>query len=327
VKIKPFVLSVGVVGLIFSGLTRQDGVPLERADGNEVVRLFTRAVQMTVRNGVVADPLELENIMGRMEEVKEPGLLPLLERISRLAETIPDAAQRCKIFGWAIQQMAPLDLKRALAKAKSRPDCDQQAWLRDISHRLALEDPSRALAVAERIQDPFYRAHAWIVIARYLAPADPERSRQILEEARSLLESHRLLEARRRLLAWGYLPVDPRETLKILLPARDLNGINKWQYFDLIYEAAGGDPAIAEQLSEALGDPYIQARLLARIAVEWMRRDPVHAGSLLDRALTFAESMKDPLTQDLALHNIVTEIAGADSSFARKVAQKIQTPM
>jgi hypothetical protein len=121
--------------------------------------------------------------------------------------------------------------------------------------------------------------------------------------------------------------VDPRETLKILLPARDLNGINEWQYFDLIYEAAGADPAIAEQLSEALGDPYIQARLLARIAVEWMRRDPVYAGGLLDRALTLAESMKDSQTQDLALHNIVTEIAGADSSFARKVAQKIQTPM
>jgi hypothetical protein len=80
-KVKAKCVSFLLAGLatLFSSATAPDKAPRESPLQQEALRLFATAVDMTVENRVVVRPRELENIMGYMEDVKGPALIPLLE--------------------------------------------------------------------------------------------------------------------------------------------------------------------------------------------------------------------------------------------------------
>jgi hypothetical protein len=135
------------------------------------------------------------------------------------------------------------------------------------------------------------------------------------------------LESHQRALAWGYLAVDPRETLELLKPVADLSGMYNHQHSHLISAAAPSDPALALQLAERTTDPFVQARLFARIAAVRMAQDPAQPEAVLSRALQLAESMEEQHLQDLTYQVIVRELAREDPVRALALVREITAPI
>jgi hypothetical protein len=86
-------------------------------------------------------------------------------------------------------QIGVVDPERALAKFAKWRGCNTNYWRREMLSEMAVEEPLRALALVDSIRNPSGHARVQIVVARYLAPADPIRSREIMGDARAWLRS------------------------------------------------------------------------------------------------------------------------------------------
>jgi len=168
---------------------------------------------------------------------------------------------------------------------------DKTVALREIAIAIVSRDVERALSVADKIKDPYYKSYALSTIAESLITTNSDKAKKLLSEAVSTADK----------IKKTYYKSYALSTIAESLVPTDLKG--------------------ALSITDKLKDPYHKSRVLSKIAEALISTD-------LKGALSITSKMRDPL--DLEKSRVLSKIAEAlistDLKGALSVADKIKDP-
>ncbi len=327
-KSSRIILGILAGAILFSraGIAEKESNPRQQA-----LQWLKEAIQMT------STPEERSMVLFHWRNIKEPDLIPLLRKYASptikdwlsVLFNIPIKWTICYPREMAILSLSYMDLPLAIKLTKKNwRFCETQRWLKEIARELAPYEPIQALKAIEQIREPEFQFSTLVTVARHFAKTHPEKSRELLERAKSI-KAKMLWPDKPSVnihLAWGYSAFAPIKSMEILKEIQD-PGEYVLYFLSLAQKGARQAPELAESLLEKLSDPYDRVQLLAEIHNGWKRIEPKKAEVYLQRALEMAESEQEVLVRNLSLQNTAMIIASADPYTAEDIARKISDPM
>jgi hypothetical protein len=210
----------------------------------------------------IPDPAEKEAALAAVVQglaAADPG------RAERLARTITDPSRRAPALAAVAAAVASTDPDRAtrLSAAAERlvqamPDTSEKAAaLAAVAQRLAAADPGRAERLAQTVPNPGLRAQALADIAESVAATDPDRNARITADAERLAQA---------------IPGASLRAPALAAVARAMAATNRRRADRLIYDA--------EHLAQAIPDPVRKAAALAAVVQGLAAIDADHAERL-----------------------------------------------
>jgi hypothetical protein len=240
------------------------------------------------------------------------------------------------------------EVNRALGYATLNQTSQGGLAMTDVVAVLARKDPGQALAVAEQMDDPMFRARALADVAGVLARTDIDRAVAIADQINDgtsigLIRTRALAhvaavvagtDADRALAIADRIDspdgqADALIGIAVKLAATDLDralaiagqfGVD-WREDRALGRIAA---ALADQPSQALvaargiGDPAAKARALTGVAAVLAKTDPGRADELGDEALAACDDIADAAAKTEALAGIGAVLAGRASAMASR---------
>ncbi len=216
-------------------------------------------------------------------------------------------------------------LDRALGYASLLPPGGRGEALADIATALATTDPSQALDIADRIEEPFSKAEALAKIAAPLAGTDPERALMTVDRVDDPAAKGHAIARIAALLAG----TDPERALaaadRIEEPFFKAEALA-----NIATALAGADPGRARRVAtqalaaaDRIDDPGDKARTLADIAAALAATDPGRADRLTAQAFAAADCIDDPDERAYVLIWIPARLASTDPERALAAVDRI----
>ena len=110
-----------------------------------------------------------------------------------LTKGLSDAGEFDRHHGNIAHKVAglnPAEAERILGLVKGERSTVDRFYPPRICYRMAPVDLERARRIAEKTRDPYYRAHAYGVMAQALAKTNPKEAEKLLQEAFAKLAAH-----------------------------------------------------------------------------------------------------------------------------------------
>jgi hypothetical protein len=228
----------------------------------------------------------------------------LTDDAERLAQAIPDPAEKEAALAAVVQGLAVADVGRAerLARTITDPGCRAPA-LAAVAAAVASTDPDRATrlsAATERLvqamPDTSEKAAALAAVAQRLAAADPGRAERLAQAVPSPgLRAQALAD-----IADAVAATDPDRNARIT--------------------------ADAERLAQAIPGASLRAPALAAVARAMAATNRRRADRLIYDAEHLAQAIPDPVRKAAALAAVVQGLAAIDADHAERLGQVIVNP-
>jgi Caspase domain len=228
----------------------------------------------------------------------------LTDDAERLAQAVPDPAEKAAALAAVVQRLAATDADRAESLARTITGPSRRApALAAVASAVAPTDPARAARLtddaerlAQAVPDPAEKAAALAAMVQRLATADPGHAERLAQATTSPNLRALALAA----IADAVAATDPDRNARVA--------------------------ADAERLAQAIPGASLRAPALAAIAKAIAATNRRRAGRLIGDAEHLAQAIPDPARKAAALAAVVQGLAATDAGHAERLAQVIVDP-